>query len=161
MENIKTILVSATVAALVVFILGGLVGNQPVELGSGTRFPNGLSADSTSPSAGEVRGTTLTITGAATLSGEITLGNCGTATWNPGSLASSSVDGISATTTDIAVPGAALGDSCIASLDSATSTSALFSCNISGTATGTITLANTGSAALDLATGTAKICYFD
>jgi len=32
---------------------------------SGTRFPNGISVDSTSPSAGEVRGTTLTITGAA------------------------------------------------------------------------------------------------
>jgi len=34
---------------------------------SGTRFPNGVSADSTSPSAGQLRGTTLTTTGAATL----------------------------------------------------------------------------------------------
>lgn len=41
-------------------------------LGGGTRFPNGISADSTSPSAGEVRGTTLTITSLATLSGGIT-----------------------------------------------------------------------------------------
>lgn len=40
---------------------------------SGTRFPNGISADSTSPSAGEVRGTTLTTTGAATISGETDL----------------------------------------------------------------------------------------
>lgn len=32
---------------------------------SGTRFPNGLSTDSTSPVAGQVRGSTLTITGAA------------------------------------------------------------------------------------------------
>ncbi len=40
---------------------------------SGTRFPNGISADSTSPSSGEVRGTTLTSTGAATLaSGSVT-----------------------------------------------------------------------------------------
>jgi hypothetical protein len=40
---------------------------------SGTRFPNGISADSTSPSAGEVRGTTLTMTGAATISGTSTI----------------------------------------------------------------------------------------
>mgnify|MGYP001596416967 CR=1 FL=1 len=33
---------------------------------SGTRYPSGVSADSTSPSAGQVRGTTLTITGAST-----------------------------------------------------------------------------------------------
>jgi hypothetical protein len=33
---------------------------------SGSRFPNGISADTTSPVEGEVRGTTLTITGAAT-----------------------------------------------------------------------------------------------
>jgi hypothetical protein len=49
---------------------------QPLEgiLGaSGTRFPNGISADSTSPSAGEVRGTTLTSTGAATVGGDLTL----------------------------------------------------------------------------------------
>jgi hypothetical protein len=41
---------------------------------SGTRFPNGISADSTSPSAGEVRGTTLTITEAVTIGGISTLG---------------------------------------------------------------------------------------
>ena len=63
----------------IVFIAGSwLVGNQPVEIilnqegetmevGGGTRFPNGISADSTSPSEGEVRGTTFTITGASTL----------------------------------------------------------------------------------------------
>ncbi len=36
-------------------------------LGGGTRWPNGISADDTSPLSGEVRGTTLTITGIATL----------------------------------------------------------------------------------------------
>ena len=50
-----------------------VVGNQSDYLGSGTRFPSGLSADNTSPSAGEVRGTTLTITGAQTLTGASTL----------------------------------------------------------------------------------------
>lgn len=44
--------------------------SQGEELGaSGTRFPNGISADSTSPSAGEVRGTTLTVTGQTDLQG--------------------------------------------------------------------------------------------
>ncbi len=46
-----------------------LVGN------SGTRFPNGISADTTSPSAGQVRGTTLTATATTTL------GSAGTATY--------------------------------------------------------------------------------
>lgn len=47
----------------------GNVNGEGDTLGaSGTRFPHGISADSTSPSAGEVRGTTLTITGAATIS---------------------------------------------------------------------------------------------
>ena len=34
---------------------------------TGTRFPNGLSTDTTSPSAGQIRGTLLTITGTTTL----------------------------------------------------------------------------------------------
>lgn len=54
--------------AVAIIAVGGyffpLVQSQ---LGSGTRMPNGISADSTSPSAGQVRGTTLTITGASTL----------------------------------------------------------------------------------------------
>ena len=40
---------------------GGLLG--------GSRFVNGISADSTSPVAGQVRSTTLTVTGNATISG--------------------------------------------------------------------------------------------
>lgn len=47
-------------------------------LGAGTRFPNGISADTTSPTAGQVRGTTLTITGAGTIGS--TLGITGAAT---------------------------------------------------------------------------------
>lgn len=100
-------------------------------------------------------------TNTVNLTGETTLGNCGSATWNPASVASSSVDGISSVTTDIAVPGLALGDICVASLDSSTSTSAFFTCTATGAATGTISLFNRGTAALDLATGTAKICYFN
>lgn len=84
---------------------------------------------------------------------------CATSSWNPGSLASSSVDGISATSTDIALSGAAAGDLCVAGLSSATSTSARLNCNISSANTSTISLFNIGSAALDLATGTARVCY--
>ena len=65
--KLKDVLLSALVgalAALLVLGVAGLVDNQSASLGS--RFPNGLSADSTQSVAGEVRGTTLTITGAAT-----------------------------------------------------------------------------------------------
>lgn len=69
----------AVVAALLVVAGYALLvgGNQPVvqapELGSGTRFTNGISTDSTSPSSGEVRTTTLTTTGAATVGGDATV----------------------------------------------------------------------------------------
>lgn len=53
-------------------VLGG--SDEPAFGASGTRFPNGLSTDSTSPSAGQVRTTTLTVTGTSTLQ-EITLGS--------------------------------------------------------------------------------------
>jgi len=52
---------------LVAVLVGG---NQPEQLG-GTRFPSGISADSTSPISGEVRGTTLTVTGAVTATGGV------------------------------------------------------------------------------------------
>jgi hypothetical protein len=65
-------LAAAIVGGLMVLMFGGLVGNQSDDGIGGTRFPSGLSADSTSPSTGEVRGTTLTVTGAATISGAIT-----------------------------------------------------------------------------------------
>lgn len=62
-------------------------GTEELSLGaSGTRFPNGLSADSTSPSAGQVRGTTFTSTGAATLGSTVSAG--GLVTLNAGQLKS-------------------------------------------------------------------------
>lgn len=68
MEKFTKYIPFATLALVVVIAMMLVGGNQSVSLGaSGTRFPNGLSADSTSPVAGEVRGTTLTSTGAATL----------------------------------------------------------------------------------------------
>lgn len=76
-ENLKNILISSSVSAVVaIFIVMtfGVVGgnNQPFGA-TGTRFPNGISADSTSPSAGQVRGTSLTVTAASTLTGSSTI----------------------------------------------------------------------------------------
>jgi hypothetical protein len=69
---IKTLgqaLLTAAIVVVAMFALSLVGDNQSDFLGaSGSRFPNGISADSTSPSAGQVRGTTLTVTGAATLS---------------------------------------------------------------------------------------------
>lgn len=67
------------IAIAIIAVLGLFMPLKDVSFGAtGTRYPNGISADSTSPSAGQVRGTTLTITGAstqaaATLSGLLTL----------------------------------------------------------------------------------------
>jgi hypothetical protein len=71
--DVKNIL-ALVVALLIGFTLGQyLVGDNQSgpSVGSGTRFPSGLSADGTSPSTGEVRGTTLTTTGAATVGGTL------------------------------------------------------------------------------------------
>lgn len=76
-ENITLILsIVNTVAIVVIAVLLMVGNNQP--LGGGTRMIHGLSTDSTSPSSGEVRTTTLTVTGASTLSS--TLGVTATTT---------------------------------------------------------------------------------
>ena len=59
--------VLAVVAVILAIIAPSFYGSD--SLGAGTRFPSGISADSTSPSAGAVRGTTLTITGEAAVQG--------------------------------------------------------------------------------------------
>lgn len=75
-EIIVSVLVSALVGAGIVLLTPrGSTG----DLG-GTRMENGISADSIEPSAGEVRGTTLTVTGASTLGGNLTITSSNTAT---------------------------------------------------------------------------------
>lgn len=69
------------VIAMIIAVGGYFFPQIQASLGaSGTRFPNGISADSTSPSAGQVRGTTLTTTGASTLGGTVTVTTSNTAT---------------------------------------------------------------------------------
>lgn len=64
-KNIQWIIGVVAILALVlsgIALVGG--NNQPVENvgASGTRFPNGISADTTSPVRGQIRGSSLTIT---------------------------------------------------------------------------------------------------
>lgn len=70
-EQPKADVVIENVENLTINVSNGQVsGGESGELtfgASGTRFPNGVSADSTSPSAGQVRGTTQTITATSTL----------------------------------------------------------------------------------------------
>lgn len=127
----------------------------------------GVGVVSLVPKAGEVRlgNATASFVEAdggfqITTSGTLVTGyKCATSTWNPGSLTVAT--GTSpATTTDIALSGAALGDICTASLSSATTTDASIECNIAQAATATIQLSNIGrNNALDYATGTAKVCF--
>ena len=67
----------AGLVALVILAITSLLPLfSPQSFGaSGTRFPNGLSADTTSPIVGEVRGTTLTITSGTTVNGSGTVIN--------------------------------------------------------------------------------------
>ena len=76
---------------------GGIVfggSSEDVTLGAnGTRFPNGISADSTSPIDGEVRGTTQTITGTSTIQ-ETILGSRFSAAFSTTAGATSTVGGL-------------------------------------------------------------------
>lgn len=82
----ENIAIALSTIALVGVLFMGMVGNQPVQDGtlnvgaSGSRFPNGLSTDSTSPSTGELRTTTLTTTGATTMGGDLTITTANSAT---------------------------------------------------------------------------------
>lgn len=65
-QTMKLIKEWSGVVALVAIILTWIIPAPAMFGASGTRMPNGISADSTSPVAGQLRGTTLTITGAST-----------------------------------------------------------------------------------------------
>ncbi len=81
------------VVALVAIILFQAFGPSAGNVGgpSGTRYPNGISADTTSPVAGQVRGTTLSITGASILGGALTA-DAGALTQGGGVRATSTVN---------------------------------------------------------------------
>lgn len=83
MEKIVKYIPLVTFALVVMIALMLVGGNQSASVGAtGTRFPNGISADSTSPSAGQVRGTTITTTGLATLASATVTGTLTQSTSN-------------------------------------------------------------------------------
>jgi len=62
--------ITGALVILMLLVLGLYVkGGSDLFGATGTRMPNGISADSTSPVAGEVRGTTLTITSTSAFTG--------------------------------------------------------------------------------------------
>lgn len=90
------------VIALLAILLTWIVPS-PSEMslsGNGSRFPNGISADSTSPVDGEVRGTTLTLTGSAAITGSITQTGA-TTTVNGASTFASGTSSLTAATTTV------------------------------------------------------------
>lgn len=129
--------------------LGGITNFDEVDVTDGYRVDNTTIINGSGVHLG-----TLGVAGT-----DVTLGTCATATWNPGSVATNTLAAV--TSTDIALSGAAVGDVCLAALTSATTTDAQLTCTITGAATGTIQLVNLGTGALDLATGTASVCYFN
>lgn len=72
-KYISYISIVVAVIAIVIALVGNQSSNEVIrEIAvGGTRFPSGLSADGTEPSAGEVRGSTLNITGAVALGGDL------------------------------------------------------------------------------------------
>lgn len=127
--------------------LGGTVENFPVWFTSGIKMGTA--------------GTTLFGSdGSITLNGGTALTNykCATASWNPleaGGLGTST----STATTTIALTGAALGDVCFGAFSLATSTDVRIGCNVNVAGTTTISVSNLFGTSIDLATGTAKVCY--
>lgn len=75
MENSKSSVLGwvAIVIALIACGLAAFAGGEPRAGGVGTRYPDGLSADTTSPIAGQVRGTTALFTSTSAFSGLMTL----------------------------------------------------------------------------------------
>jgi len=82
-EKINKWLPIITLIAVIALATQLVGGNDQTVGSSGSRFPNGLSADTTSPLEGEVRGTDLTITDDAVISGgslNVTTSNSATST---------------------------------------------------------------------------------
>lgn len=167
LNKLLSYLTPILVVVVILLLLFGNRGFSGVAVGGDTNFDSmdvsdGYKVDGTSVIngngvfVGAINGTQIQLDSGTTF-GEL---NCATATWNPDPIATSTTDGAASVATDIALSGAAMGDMCWASLTSATSPAADVRCNITGTATSTIILYNIGNTTLDVATGTARVCYF-
>lgn len=114
--------------------------------GVGTRFPNGVSANNTSPVAGQLLGTTLTVTGASTFSGAAALNAL--ATFSAGILYSFP----NATTTAGATETLVVAD--VANYDTV-----LLSPNVAGNTTLTLFASSTASTWLPTAGNRQRTCF--
>ncbi len=143
--NLKNILVVLVV--LGVFVLVGLYILRPIPQPVG---------GASGPTHTELQQFLSGFRAGAETNTEVTARSCTSlANFNFASLAS-----VSSTVTGFSMTGQAVADLCEVSLSSDTSTVAhTLSCNFPTTASTTITLFNGNTAALDLATGTLKVCY--
>lgn len=161
---LKTIIAAVITSVVISLVVVGLVGGSAAQV-FGSQVQNDVFWFTGGIKLGNSGATSFDASGNLATGGTLTIGSggtalsnykCFTASWNPAAVGSST-----AATLDIATPGVTLGDSENASI--ATSTQGLaVTASASTTATSTITLFdsdNTG-VALDIATTTAKICYF-
>lgn len=110
---------------------------------------------------------TATLTGATTLTGASILGSggtaisfykCGTATWNPVSIGSTTT---ALASTSVTVGGAALGDVAIVSISNSTSSELWrITAKVTAASTTQVMLTSLSADALDLTTTTVKVCVF-
>ena len=156
--NKKTLIIGGAIvlSLLVGFYIGSI---------SAKRVLGGTTA-ATWTAANLVSNGTLDVAATATFSGATVLGSSGTAisnykcatgTWDPGSIGTSTL--LFTTSTDIALTGAVMGDTCKGSFSTTTTNGIKVECGITGTATGTLFLTNWSAAAINLGSGTAKVCY--
>lgn len=156
--NKINLLIIVLVALAVGVVIGWFLKPVPAPVVGGTTRSDmtvaaNFTVTGTTALAGLTNSSTMTVGGGTA----ITEHACATATWNPASIATSTLAAVTSTT--ITLTGAAMGDTCEGALSSATTTDIIVSCGVTGTASGSIFLTNVGASAVDLATGTARVCY--
>ena len=175
-QLITTAIVAAFVASIVLFVGLQLVGTSAV-FGANTganRFPNstfstrGLristSTNPTTPGDGrlEVTGSS-TFSGGVTVSGEVTLSNCGSATFSIPAIGGPT----STASTSVSVAGASEGDVALVAYDapSATTTLSKYGITMFGDATSSAIIVsftnNSNVPTPPISSGTITACYFD
>lgn len=97
-KNLTIWLTVVTIIAVLAWFFPVALAVPPTAGSTGSRFPDGISANTTSPVAGQVLGTTLTTTGLATLASAAVTGILSVATSTPSSKGDVVVESIGTTT---------------------------------------------------------------
>lgn len=111
-------------------------------------------------------GGNLAVTGTTSLTGETTLGNCGTASYTIPALGPRNGTGAGYATTSVTVTGAALGDHALISHSTTTQALAVYGvvsvAQVTAADTATVSFFNpTLTTSTAITTSTLKVCYFD